>query len=250
MDLVAVILAAGQGKRMQSDLPKVIVPVCGRPMVHYVLDALDAIGVERKLVVVGYRGDAVRAELAHRAGVEFIEQPEQLGTGHAVQVCRPALEGFDGATFVLAGDSPLVQPTSLRHLVEAFRERNLDCLLGTILKEDPTGLGRIVRDSEGRFTGIVEHRDATEEQRAIREVNMSTYVFRVPPLLAALEQLRNDNQQGEYYLTDCPRIMLAAGQAVDALACLSPSESLSINTPEQLARVEEEMRRLNYPATL
>ncbi|HEY6563463.1 MAG TPA: NTP transferase domain-containing protein, partial [Pirellulaceae bacterium] len=183
---LAIILAAGKGTRMKSDLPKVLVSARGRPLVEYVLDAVEAAGVSRTLLVVGYRSDLVRDALHHRGGLEFVEQTEQLGTGHAVQVCRSILEPFSGAVLVVTGDSPLTQTASLRRLLETFDEARPACVMGTLLKDDPSGLGRIVRDPDGRFWGIVEEKDATPEQRAIREVNMSTYVFDCQELLPVL----------------------------------------------------------------
>jgi len=239
---LAIILAAGKGKRMASELPKVLVPVCGRPMIGYVIDALRAAGVRRMLVVVGYRADLVRRELADEPGVEFAEQTEQLGTGHAVMMCRDRLTGLSGPVLIVAGDSPMVQASSLKTLLQEFAAREPACLLGTGIKSNPAGLGRIVRDNSGRFQGIVEEKDATPDQRAITEVNLSTYLFRADALLAALEQLTADNVQGEYYLTDCPGVLLKAGEAVEALCVLQPCEALSINTPQELAAVEEMMR--------
>jgi bifunctional UDP-N-acetylglucosamine pyrophosphorylase/glucosamine-1-phosphate N-acetyltransferase/UDP-N-acetylglucosamine pyrophosphorylase len=243
---MAVVLAAGMGTRMKSDLPKVLFPVCGRPMVHFVLDALERAGVTRTIVVVGYRSELVRAELAGRS-VEFAEQTERLGTGHAVKMCASQLASHHGPVVVLAGDSPLVQDASLSALFAEFDRCNPACLLGTLKKDDPTGLGRIVRDATGAFQGIVEEKDATAEQRLIREVNMSTYVFDVRELLHALGMLRNDNRQREYYLTDCPGILLREGKHVRALPVLRPCESFSINTLEELTGVEAEMERLGYP---
>ena len=140
------------------------------------------------------------------------------GTGHAVQMCRPALESQVGPTIVVAGDSPLIQASSLKKLLEHFQEADPALLLGTLEKDDPTGLGRIVRDDSGAFTGIVEHKDATPEQLAIREVNMSTYLFQTPDLLKSLDQLSNDNVQSEYYLTDCAELLRQAGRPVAAPA--------------------------------
>lgn len=251
---VAVILAAGKGTRMGLDLPKVLVPVLGRPMIEFVLEALDEAGVERKIVVVGHQAPLVREQLADWPGVEFVDQTEQLGTGHAVMVCREALADHTGGVMVLAGDSPLVQPASLQRLWTRFDQSDDEpqgkfaCLLGTLLHDDPTGLGRIVRDAEGAFQGIVEHKDATDEQRNIREVNMSTYLFDGPSLLSALERLSCDNRQKEYYLTDCPAILLADGRRVDALSILQPCEAYSINSPDQLQEVERVMQELGYTA--
>lgn len=241
---LAIVLAAGKGTRMKSELPKVLAPVCGRPMIDYVLDALAAAGVERTLVVVGYRADLVRETLAGRTGVDFVEQREQLGTGHAVQMCLPQLERHVGPVLIVTGDSPLVQPESLRRLLAEFAAQELACLLGTVQKPDPAGLGRIVRDAAGRFVGIVEQRDATPEQLQIQEVNLSCYVFSADDLRLALGRISADNAQRELYLTDCPGVLLRAGRPVDARAILQPVEALSINSPEELALVEEQMRRL------
>ncbi|GAA5505005.1 sugar phosphate nucleotidyltransferase [Novipirellula caenicola] len=243
----AIVLAAGKGTRMKSDLPKVLCPVVGRAMIHFVLDALEAAGIKRQIIVVGYEADAVKKELASRSGkIEFAYQDEQLGTGHAVQICRPALEKQTGPTIVVAGDSPLIQSTSLKKCLDHFRETQPALLLGTLEKENPEGLGRIVRDAAGEFIGIIEHKDATEEQRKITEVNMSTYLFNTPDLLDALSKLSNDNAQGEYYLTDTAKLLREAGRPVEAIAVLKPCESLSINNPDELKLVDETMRSMGY----
>jgi bifunctional UDP-N-acetylglucosamine pyrophosphorylase/glucosamine-1-phosphate N-acetyltransferase/UDP-N-acetylglucosamine pyrophosphorylase len=239
---LAIVLAAGKGTRMKSDLPKVLVPVAGRPMLRYVLDALQAAGVARTVVVVGYRADLVRSELANVANIQFADQTEQLGTGHAVMMCRPQLAQHHGPVVVVAGDSPMLQASSVAALLDEFNQRRAACLIGAVRRDDPTGYGRIVRDSLGNFTGIVEEKDATPDQRAIREINVSTYVFDSQELLGALDQLRADNSQREYYITDCPAILMAAGKQVDALNVLKPVEALSINSPEELAQVEKVMQ--------
>ena len=235
-------MAAGKGVRMKSELPKVLVPVCGRPMIDYVLDALAAAGVERTIVVVGYRADDVRQALSGRKSVEFALQAEQLGTGHAVMCAKEALRGREGAALVAAGDSPMMQSDSIRSLLDEFDRSYPACLLGTGTKDDPRGLGRVVRDAAGNFCGIVEEKDATNEQKQIREVNLSCYVFNIPDLLEALDRIRPDNAQGEYYVTDCPGVLLAAGRDVRAMNVLKPCESLSINNMDELAAVEAAMR--------
>ncbi len=240
---IAIILAAGKGKRMVSDLPKVLLPVCGRPMVRYVVDAVREAGIERMVVAVGHRAEMVRRELAGEPGITFAEQTEQLGTGHAVMMCREALAEHDGPVLILAGDSPMVQVSSLRAVLGEFAAERPACLLGTATKSDPSGLGRVVRDSAGDFLAIVEEKDATPSQRAVTEVNMSTYVFQPADLLWALERLTADNAQREYYLTDCPGVLKAAGRKVVAVNVLQPCEALSINTPAELAAVEAEMKK-------
>lgn len=238
----AVVMAAGKGTRMKSELPKVLVPVLGRPMIHYVLDTLEQAGITRAVVVVGYRADDVRQELAARRGVSFALQAEQLGTGHAVMMARESLADHAGPVVVLAGDSPMIRPQSLRRLLDEFTRSRPACLLGTAHKVDPAGLGRIVRNGAGRFQAIVEEKDATPAQRELTEVNLSCYLFDRAELFAALDQIRPNNAQGEYYLTDCPGVLLAAGRPVEALAVLDPQESLSINSQDELAVVEAALR--------
>lgn len=240
---LAIVLAAGKGTRMKSDLPKVLVPVCGRPMIRYVVDALREAGVEKIVVVVGYKSDLVREELAGERGVVFVEQTEQLGTGHAVMVCRDELQDHRVPVVIVTGDSPMLQVSSIRALLAEYEETAPACLLGTAHRDDPTGLGRIVRDESGAFVSIVEEKDATPAQRAITEVNMSTYVFDNEALLTSLDKLTTDNAQAEYYITDCPGILLNEGKQVAALAALQPCEALSVNTVDDLAVVEAEMKR-------
>ncbi|MEM7457109.1 MAG: NTP transferase domain-containing protein [Planctomycetota bacterium] len=238
---LAVVLAAGKGTRMKSDLPKVLCEANSRPLVSYVIDSLRTAGVERLVIVVGYEAQMVKDRLADVASTEFALQEEQLGTGHAVMMCREQLDGHDGPVVVVAGDSPMLQASSIKALLDDFEASRPACLLGTLIHEDPTGLGRIVRDGDGNFTGIVEEKDASDEQRAITEVNMSTYVFDCSELLASLDKLTDDNRQQEYYITDVPGILLGEGKDVRALPVLKPVEALSVNTVEQLADVERAM---------
>lgn len=243
---LAVVLAAGKGTRMKSELPKVLFPVLGRPMIHWVLDALEKGGVDEIVVVVGYRADDVQAELASRKNVSFALQTEQLGTGHAVKMAEPQLRGHEGPVLIVTGDSPLIQASTVTKLLEAFERDRPACLMGTIEKANPTGLGRIVRDAAGNFQAIVEEKDATDEQRQITEVNMSTYVFEGADLVETLGKLTNENRQREYYITDSPGILRRSGRVVRAWPVLEPCEALSINSVEELAAVETEMKRLGY----
>ncbi len=242
---LAVILAAGRGTRMGGDRPKVLFEAAGKPLVRWVLDALAAAGVRRRVVVVGYRADEVQATLAGIDGVSFALQTEQRGTGDAVAAAASAIsQAVDAAgearlpVLIVTGDSPMLQPASVQRLLAAFAEEpTACCLLGTAITEEPEGLGRVVRDADGRFLRIVEHKDATDAERAIREVNMSTYLFDGRSLLWALSQLNTANASGEYYLTDCPGLLQKRGDLVEASACLEPCERLSVNTPDQLAVV-------------
>ena len=242
----AVVMAAGKGTRMKSELPKVLFPILERPMIEYVLDALEKAGVDKIIVVVGYRNDLVRQTLAHRRNLEFVEQTEQLGTGHAVMACHDKLSSQRDSVMVIAGDSPMVQVDSIRKLFEAYQneptEKRPACILGTAHKENPAGLGRILRDEKGEFQGIIEEKDASPEQKMITEVNMSYYVFHTPDLLEALTHLRTDNAQKEFYITDTPAILRSQGKRVIALTVLKPIESLGINTIEEAKIVEEAMK--------
>lgn len=240
---LGIVLAAGKGTRMKSDLPKVLFPVCGRPMIEYVLDALRAAEVDRIVVVIGYRAELVREALRGWSGLDFVLQSRQLGTGHAVKMCQQALSEHTGPAVVVTGDSPLTQTDSLLALLRDFETDNPACILGTLDKPNPTGLGRIVRDAEGRFTSIVEEKDATPQQKQITEVNMSTYVFQPAALLDSLDKLQNNNRQGEFYVTDCPGILIAEGKTVRALPVLKPVEALSVNTVADLELVEAEIQR-------
>ena len=242
---LAIVLAAGRGTRMESDLPKVLVPVCGQPMVRYVVEALRAAGVERIVVVVGYKAEFVQEELADVSGVEFALQGEQLGTGHAVMMCREQLAAHVGPALIIAGDQCMVQVSSVQKLFDIFQSEQPACLLGTVEREDPSGYGRIVRDAKENFVGIVEEKDATGSQRSIREVNVSTYVFDSQELLSSLDKLSNENAQSEYYLTDCPSLLLGEGKMVSAHKVLQPCESLSINSMAELHIVEEAMKNLD-----
>ena len=240
---LAIVLAAGKGTRMKSDLPKVLCEAAGRPLVEYVLDSLRAAGVERLVAVVGYKADLVQQRLSKNYdNIQFALQEDQLGTGHAVMMCRDAVADHNGPVIVVAGDSPMLQSSSIRALLDDFQSTNPACILGSLIHPDPTGLGRIVRDQDGEFTGIVEEKDATDEQRKIDEVNMSTYVFDCQKMLASLDKLTDDNRQKEYYITDIPGILLSEKEDVRALPVLQPIEALSVNTVEHLAKVEAALK--------
>lgn len=239
---VAVVLAAGKSTRMKSALPKVLHPVCGRPMIELVLDAARAAGVRRLLVVVGHQSERVREALSSHTDVEFVLQAEQLGTGHAVMVCGPALQNHVGPVLILAGDTPLLRASSLGGLLTDLVENDAACVVGTAITSANAGLGRIVRDANGEFQHIVEHNDATPQQLDIQEINTGCYAFQTPRLLEALERLRPDNNQAEYYLTDCPALLSADGHRVLAADRLDIREAMGVNTRCQLADVERALQ--------
>jgi len=241
---VAIVMAAGKGTRMKSELPKVLCEVCGRPMIEYVLDVLESAGIDRILVVIGYRGNLVREMLAHRKKLEYCEQLEQKGTGHAVMMARPLIEHFDGPLLVVAGDCPMIQQESIETMFAEYEREPVACVMGTAYKDNPAELGRIVRDADGQFQKIVEEKDATDSERQITEVNMSYYLFRTPDLLGVLDLLKTDNVQGEYYITDAPAVLLSQGKRVVALPVLKPIEGLGINNVEELDAVNQAMQEI------
>ena len=235
---IAIILAAGKGTRMKSDLPKVLHSVHGLTLVEHVMNAARSAGVGRMVLVIGHRADDARATLGHHADVDFVLQTEQLGTGHAVQMCEQHLAAHDGQVLVLAGDTPLLQGASLARLLEEQRTENAACVVGTAVTDANEGLGRIVRDAAGEFVRIVEQKDASPEIAAIREINTGCYVFNSRDLASALKELRADNEQAEYYLTDCAAILRRQGKRVVASPSLDIEEAMGVNTPDQLADVE------------
>jgi len=238
-------MAAGKGTRMQSDLPKVVHPVADRPMVCHVVEACLEAGCGRVVAIVGYGQELVRRALACFGGrVDFAVQAEQLGTGHAV---RCALEGCAGladdtAVLVLAGDGPLIRSRTLGALLDRHRSTGASATLATSVIDDPTGYGRIVRGPDGRFAAIVEQRDASPEQLAIREVNPSYYCFTLASLRAGLAGVQRNGSSGEYYLTDVPAILMAGGERVEVIDAVPAEDVLSINTPEHLAEVDRILR--------
>jgi bifunctional UDP-N-acetylglucosamine pyrophosphorylase / glucosamine-1-phosphate N-acetyltransferase len=242
MSPVAVILAAGKSKRMQSETPKVLHPAGGRPIVEYVLDAARKAGCARLVVVVGHKADVVKAALAHHPDVEFALQSEQLGTGHAVMMTSDQLKDHDGPVLVLTGDTPLLRSKSLAGLLDEQRKHSAACVVGTARTEQNEGLGRIVRDGSGNFLRIVEQKDATPEERAITEINTGCFAYDGRALFRALEQVRPNNVQSEYYLTDCAEILRKGGQEVRAVCIFEIVEAMGVNTQEQLAEVDRVLR--------
>ncbi|MCA9751319.1 MAG: NTP transferase domain-containing protein [Gemmatimonadetes bacterium] len=237
MSVVAVILAAGEGKRMKSDLPKVLHEAAGEPLLAHVGNAARESGADRIIAVIGNGAPRVRERFAE-SGWDFVEQTERLGTADAVKRAIPLLKGLEGDALVLAGDVPLLRGRTLSILRERHHEANAAATVLTARLPDPTGYGRIVRGAEGEFLGIVEHKDATESQRAVDEVNSSIYCFSITDLVAVIDRIGNDNAQGEYYLTDAIGLLRAAGRNVLAVNAAEPEEILGVNDREQLAEVE------------
>ncbi|MBA4370015.1 MAG: bifunctional UDP-N-acetylglucosamine diphosphorylase/glucosamine-1-phosphate N-acetyltransferase GlmU [Coriobacteriaceae bacterium] len=232
MRIAALVLAAGEGTRMRSDLPKVAHAVLGVPMVRLVVDAAREAGCERAVVVTGHRAEVVEGLLDD---AEFVRQDRQLGTGHAVMCAAQALADFDGSLLVLSGDTPLVRPETLRVLVEARGSAGAAVSLLTAVMPDPSGYGRIVRDADGAVARIVEQKDASADEAAIREVNTGTYCFDARVLFEHLHRIGNENAQGEYYLTDMVETFVAEGLGAVACVAADAVETLGVNSRVQLA---------------
>jgi len=239
MPLSVVILAAGQGKRMNSDLPKVLQPLAGRPLLTHVIDAARAVGAADIHVVYGHGGERVR-EALHEDTLRWALQPEQLGTGHAVTQAMPGVAD-DALVLVLYGDVPLVRPETLRRLVAAAGAHTLALL--SVRMKDPAGYGRVVRDRGGRVVRIVEHKDATAKERAIDEANTGLMAAPAAQLKRWLGRIKNENAQGEYYLTDVVLQAVKDGMAIEAIVADSEDEVLGVNDKQQLAEVEAVNRR-------
>ena len=239
----AIILAAGKSTRMITDTPKVLHEVCGRPMLAYVIDACRQVGVDELVVVVGYRKEEVLAAFEDEPGITWVTQTEdRQGTGHAVMCCRDAMGDFDGDCLVLCGDGPLIRSEVLGQLLAKHQQERATATLATARLEDPSGMGRIVRDEYGNFQGIVEHNDCTPEQLRITEINPSYYCFKTPQLFASLDKIRPDNKKHEYYLTDTLGLLLKDGCKVVAITAVKPGDVLSINSRHDLALVSNVMK--------
>lgn len=235
----AVILAAGKGTRMKSDLPKVIHKALGKPMVQYSIDAAVEAGavLEDICLVVGHKADMVKEVVGNQ--VTYRLQEEQLGTGHAVK-CAQDFIGTDGLTMVLCGDTPLITGKTLRTLVYAHIAQNNAITVLTAKVDNPTGYGRIIKDDNGNFVKIVEQKDATEEEQKVNEINSGMYLFDSAVLNKALSQLNNNNAQGEYYLTDTIEIVKRENLGPVATVIVDDADEIKgVNSPEQLKEAEE-----------
>ena len=237
----AIILAAGMGTRMKSDLPKVLHLVCGKPMLSYVINAARDAGCEKIILVVGHRQELVRQEYASLRDVAYVEQIPQQGTGHAVMVCQKELASLTGPVLVLAGDGPLIQASTLRGLIDEHTRQQAACTLATSILASPEKYGRILRNDRGELLGIIEAAEATPEQLAVKEVNVSVYCFDAAALRSVLPRVTNNNNKKEYYLTDTLGLLRGDGKKLAAVAAVPPEDVISINTPDELAEVSRIM---------
>jgi bifunctional UDP-N-acetylglucosamine pyrophosphorylase / glucosamine-1-phosphate N-acetyltransferase len=241
-NLHLVILAAGKGTRMKSALPKVLHRLSGRPLIDHVLRAAETLTPATLTLVVGHQGDAVREELATDPRLRFVLQEPQLGTAHAVLQTEPLLAGARGTMLLLSGDVPLLSPATLSRLVTAHEQAGAAATILTAVVERPYGYGRIVR-SKGAITRIVEERDASAAERAIREINSGVYAFDLEPLFPALQAVAAQNAQGEYYLPDLVAIYRRRGRPVATVSVDSPDEIRGINSRTELAEVGALLRQ-------
>ena len=239
MKLETLILAAGKGTRMRSKLPKVLHKVGGKEMIRHVINAAKKAGSAREVVVIGSGAQLVRETIS---GVEFVVQEEQLGTGHAVLSAKKNFEQSEGTLLILCGDTPLLTDKLLKNFTAAHENSKCAATVLTAKMPDATGYGRIIREDDGSFKKIVEEKDATELEKKIREVNAGVYCFDVKKLFGALEKLKNDNAQGEYYLPDVLTILKDAGEKVGAFTAEYADETLGINSRVQLAAADRIFR--------
>jgi bifunctional UDP-N-acetylglucosamine pyrophosphorylase/glucosamine-1-phosphate N-acetyltransferase len=238
MKISTIILAAGKGKRMKSDLPKVLHPLLNRPMIDYVIDTARAIGSDPVVLVVGHKKELV-VQATEKRKVEYVDQAEQLGTGHAVLQTAEIFKNYDGHILVLSGDVPLLTTDTLKRLIDTHdRMKPLASLL-TAYMPDPTGYGRVVRDERGYVKQIVEHKDADEKTLQIKEINVGIYIFQGQALFETLPEITNENSQGEYYLPDVIKMYVERGEKVAALMTRDEQETHGINDVGQLEQAEK-----------
>jgi bifunctional UDP-N-acetylglucosamine pyrophosphorylase/glucosamine-1-phosphate N-acetyltransferase len=243
MTRVAIILAAGESTRMVTQIPKVLHEVCGRPMLAYVLDACRQAGIGRIYVVVGCGKEQVIERFNGQDDISWVEQAEQKGTAHAVMCCKEYLSQFEGQVLILCGDGPLVRAETLKQLIEKHEAQGSAVTLATMVLDEPSGYGRIIRDDSGNIREIVEEKECSEEHRSVKEVNPSYYCFQKDALFEVLEKVRPDNVKNEYYLTDAVRLILAMGRKVTAVRAVKPEDAISVNSRAQLCKVNEIMQR-------
>ncbi|WP_276357720.1 bifunctional UDP-N-acetylglucosamine diphosphorylase/glucosamine-1-phosphate N-acetyltransferase GlmU [Cohnella caldifontis] len=241
MNRLAIVLAAGQGKRMKSKLYKVLHPVCGKPMAQHVLDAVRKASCGRIVVVVGHGAETVRETLEGSA--EYALQAEQLGTGHAVLQAKPLIGGEEGTTLVICGDTPLISTATIEAMMDRHEREGAAATVLTAIVPDAAGYGRIVRGADGSVQRIVEHKDCTPEEARIREINTGTYCFDNRQLFEALAEVKNDNAQGEYYLPDVIGILQRKGKRISASLLEDPDEAIGVNDRAALGEAERLMRQ-------
>jgi len=234
----ALILAAGKGTRMKSDLAKVLHVLNGKPLLHYCLAAAQSAGAEKIVAVIGHQADKVR-EIFSGSGCIFVEQKPQLGTGHAVLQAKDVLADYQGLTVILCGDVPLLKPATIKSLVDSHLAVKAVVSVLTTIPPPPHAYGRIVKDDKGNVLKIVEHKDATQDEKKIGEINTGIYCVDTKYLFSALQKVTNDNKQHEYYLTDIVEIACREGRRVKSFIASDYVEVMGINTLEELAHAKK-----------
>lgn len=231
--LATVIMAAGKGTRMKSDLPKVLNLVHDRTMVSHVINLSKSVGSERIILILGHKKELV-IDSVKNENVEYVIQEPQLGTGHAVQQTYPLLKDFDGEVLVLSGDVPLLRESTINKILEIHHDANHGATVLTAKFNDPFGYGRVVRKNDDTLDKIVEHKDCTEDQLSIKEINAGIYLFKAKSLFPALKNIKKDNKQGEYYLPDALEHIVKSGKSIALHITNEPMEISGVNTVEQL----------------
>lgn len=242
---IGLALAAGLGKRMNSDMPKVMHEAGGKAMVLHCADLMAELGLSRSIIVLGHKSELVRAILP--PGVEVALQPEQKGTGHAVMCAAPLIENHEGTLLLLYGDVPLLRADTLRALMREHSEKGAAATVLTTFMDDPSGYGRVVRGKGGLVEKIVEHKDASPGELQIKEINSGIYCFNNQALMGALKKLTNNNAQGEYYVTDTISILREAGGLIAAVVAADPCEVMGVNNLDELAFADRVLRSRGLP---
>ncbi|HOV21218.1 MAG TPA: sugar phosphate nucleotidyltransferase [bacterium] len=241
-NLAVVILAAGSGKRLGGEKQKVVKNILGKPMLSYLMETVKKLFPDEVIIVVGFKKEEVIKQLEGE-NVKFAEQVVPLGTGDAVKKAMPLLENFDGNILILYGDVPFISYDTLKNFINDFENSKAMCSIITVSIDNPTGYGRIIRNKEGKITGIVEEVNATPQQKEIKEINSGIYIFKKQLLFDTLEKLKKDPVKGEYYLTDVIKILACQGVKIRSFTIYTPEEVMGINTIEELQKAEKLLKR-------
>lgn len=239
-DLVVIILAAGQGKRMKSKYPKVLHKICGKPMLEYVLDNVRSLKVKEKILVIGHKADKIIESV--KGDMKYVVQKELLGTGHAVMQTEKLLKGYNGNVLILYGDVPLLSLSTVKSLIKYYLKEDAICAVITAYLDNPYGYGRIIRNEKGEVIRVVEEKEADEEEKKIKEINSGIYCFKAHSLFSALKEIKKDTAQSEYYLTDVISALNRRREKVVALKIENPEEIRGINTRWELQEIEKIVR--------